>query len=856
MAFQLEPITPLAPPPSQPSPSHDPKPTSLQFQRLKPTHQQQQQQQQQQKLNSNSRATNYPTHLTFLNSPVTSSTYASILDPCENLSLGKQVHAHALKMGFHWHQFVQTKLLQMYGRCGCLRDTTKLFDEMPARNLYSWVAILSLYVGRGLFEEALLLYRELLVEDIGLEFFVFPVVLKICSGLGGVGLGRQVHGFVIKNGFVCNVYVGNALIDMYGKCGSLDGAKKVFDRMPERDHVSWNSVVTACAANGMVYEALEFSEKMSDESTPNLVSWSAVIGGFSQNGYDEEAILTMSRMQAAGFEPNAQTLASVLPACARLEMLSLGKEIHGYITRHGFMSNLIVVNGLLDVYRSCGDMGSALKIFSKFSVKNVVSFNTMIVGYCENGDVSEAKELFHQMEVAGVGRDIISWNSMISGYVDNFMFNEALGMYRDLLEEGVQADSFTLGSVLTACTEMCSLSMGKEVHSHAIVRGLHSNTFVGRALVEMYCKFKDFNAAQLVFDEVSEQDTATRNALISGYASCNQIESIPDVLQKMKEDGFDPNIYTWNGIISGHVENGHYKSAIRLFSEMQTSSLRPDIYTIGIILPACSRLATIERGKQVHAYAIRSGYESDVHIGAALVDMYAKCGYITHASMASNRISNPNLVSQNAMLAAYALCGRGEAGIAFFRRMLRDGFKPDSVTFLLVLSSCVHAGSVERGREFFNLMGDYTVKPTLKHYTCMVDLYSRAGHIQEAYNVVKKLPMDPDSVIWGALLGGCVIHGDVDVGEIAAEKLTKLEPDNTGNYVMLANLYASAGKWSDVARTRRLIKDRQMQKNPGCSWIEDGNQIHVFMACDTSHRRTEEIYATLDQLTVHIAQFS
>ncbi|GFY83413.1 tetratricopeptide repeat (TPR)-like superfamily protein [Actinidia rufa] len=277
-------------------------------------------------------------------------------------------------------------------------DATKLFDEMPMRNLYSWVAILTLYVGRGLFEEALLLYQELLIEDFGLEFFVFPVVLKIFSGLGGEGLGRQ----------------------------------KVFDRMPERYRVSWNSVVTACAADGMVYEAL-FLEKMSDESTPNLVSWCAVIGGFSQNGYDEEAILTMSRMQAACFELNAQTLASVLPACASLK--------------------------------------------------------------------------------------------------------------------------------------------------------------------------------------------------------------------------------------------------------------------------------TIERGKQVHAYAIKSGYESDVHIGAAIVDMYAKCGNITHASMASNRISNPNLVSQNAMLAAYALCGRGEEGIAFFRRMLLDGFKPDGVTFLSVLSSCVHAGSVQRQREFFNLMG-------------------------------------------------------------------------------------------------------------------------------------------------------
>ncbi|KAI8006437.1 Pentatricopeptide repeat-containing protein [Camellia lanceoleosa] len=842
MAFHLEPISPTPLPPRLPS--HDSKPISLPFQSVK-----------QKQLISHSQTTNCQTHLSSLDGPVNSTTYASILEACNHPILGKQVHAHALKMGFHGHEFVETKLLQMYGRCGCFQDATHVFDEMPMRNLYSWVAILNLYVGHGFFEKALLVFQELLFGDIGLElqFFVFPVVLKICIGLGGVGLGRQLHGFLIKNGFVCNIYVGNALIDMYGKCGSLDAAKKVLEMMPEKDCVSWNSLATACATNGVVYEALEVLEKMLDKSTPNIVSWSAVIGGFSKNGYDDEAIEMLYKMQAAGFEPNAQTLASVLPACARLEKLSLGKEIHGYITRHGFMSNPIVVNGLLDVYRRCADMGSSFKIFSKFSVKNGVSFNTMIVGYCENGEISKAEELFNRMELEGIRKDIISWNSMISGYVDNLMFNEALSLYKELLmTEGIQADSFTLGSVLTACTEIGSLRLGKEVHSHAIVRGLHSNPFVGRELIEMYCKCKDVKAAQMTFDEVTEKDIPTWNALISGYARCIQIESIPNILENMKEDGFDPNIYTWNGIISGHVENGHYESAMRLFSEMQTSNLRPDIYTVGIILPACSRLTTIERGKQVHAHAIRSGFESDVHIGAALVDMYAKCGNIKHALMACNRIDNPNLISQNAMLSAYAMYGDGEEGIGLFCRMLLDGFKPDSITFLLVLSSCVHAGSVERGREFFNLMGYYNMNPTLKHYTCMVDLLSRAGHLQEAYTIVKEMPMDPDNVIWGALLGGCVIHSNVGLGKIAAEKLIKLEPQNTGNYVMLANLYASVGRWSDVARTRQLIKEKEMQKNPGCSWIEDRNQIHAFVACDTSHQRTEEIYATLDHLTVHI----
>lgn len=794
-------------------------------------------------------------HVSLLDKPANSITYASILESCKCPNLGKQVHAHSIKTGFRGHEFVETKLLQMYGRYGCLEDASLIFDKMPRRNLYSYTAILSLYMDLGFYRKAFSRFQELLREDICLKFFVFPVVLKICSGFAAVELGRQLHGIVTKYQFDSNVYVGNSLIDMYGKCGSLDDAKKVFKMMPERDCVSWNSVVTACAANGLVLEALECLERMSslDNETPNLVSWSAVIGGFAQNGYDEEAIGMLFRMQAEGLEPNARTLSSVLPACARLQKLSLGKEFHGYITRNGFMSNPFVVNGLVDVYRRCGDMLSALKIFSKFSIKNEVSCNTIIVGYCENGNVAEARELFDQMEHLGVQRGIISWNSMISGYVDNSLYDEAFRMFRDLLmRDGIEPTSFTFGSVLIACADMNSLRKGKEIHALAIALGLQSDTFVGGALVEMYCRYQDLVAAQMAFDEVIERDTATWNCLVSGYAHCDQIENIENLLGKMKEDGFEPNVYTWNGIIAGHVENEHHDRAMQLFSEMLSLDLTPDIYTVGIILSACSSLATMERGKQVHAYAIRCGYDSDVHIGAALVDMYAKCGSLKHARLAYKRISNPDLVSQNAMLTAYAMHGHGKEGIAHFRRILASGFRPDHISFLSALSACVHAGSIKTGSEFFDLMAYYDVKPSLKHYTCMVDLLSRAGELSEAYEFIKKIPVAPDSVMWGALLGGCVSHGNLELGQIAADKLIELEPNNTGNHVMLANLYAYAGRWSDLARTRQKMKDRRMHKSPGCSWIEDRDEIHKFRSSDRSHDRSEEIYAIIDSLTPNL----
>lgn len=804
-------------------------------------------------LKSTSQPTSY--FLCCNDGPMDSTTYASVLDSCTSPIFGKSIHAHVIKSGFHRNEFVETKLLQMYGRCECLDDAQLLFDKMPMRNLYSWLAIISVYVDYDLFEEAFLLFLGLLYQDVSLDFFVFPIVLKICSGLQEIGLGRQIHGFVIKAMFVSNIYVGNALIDMYGKCGKLSDAKMVFCTMSKTDLVSWNSLLSACALNGMVHEALENLDKMSHSghAIPNVVSWSAVISGLAQNGYAIEAIELLSRMEEEGVKPNAQTIAGALPAFAELQSLTLAREIHAYVARHGYMINPIVVNGLLDVYRRCGDMERSCKIFSRYSVKNVVSYNTMIVGFCENGEISKAEDFFDQIEQNGIQRDLITWNAMISGYVDNLLFQKAIKLYEEMqMVEGIQVDSYSLGSALSACSEKGCLRKGKQVHGQAIIKGLNTNPFVAEALMEMYFKNQDVKSAQQAFEEVTCRDIETWNSLISGYARWNQMDDLSTLLKKMRQDGFDPNIYTWNGVISGHVENGHYEVALQCFSKLPSANLKPDVYTIGTILPTCSKLATIERGKQVHGYSIRCGYDSDVYIGAGLVDMYAKCGSIKHAVRANSRILKHNLVSQNAMLTAYAMHGLGEEGITLFQHMLANGFSPDEVTFLAVLSSCAHAGEVEMGQKNFDLMQYYNLSPSLKHYTSMVDLLSRCGKTDDAYKLIRTMPMDPDSVTWGALLGGCVNSGDVEHGEIAAEKLLELEPENTGNFVLLANLYAYAGRWRDLLRIRKIITEKRMRKKAGCSWIEDGNDVHVFTANDTSHMRNEEIYTILENLTMHM----
>ncbi|KAG6410063.1 hypothetical protein SASPL_128111 [Salvia splendens] len=784
----------------------------------------------------------------FLNGGANSTAYAAALESCTCPDFGKQLHAHLLKNGFHGREFVEAKLLQMYGQCGWVDHAVHVFDKMPDRNLYTYTAILNVLLDNGLFEEAFSHFERLLLEDIELEFFVFPVAFKICAGYGGVELGRQLQALATKAGVLQHLYVGNALIDMYGKCGSLSYAKKVFNHMMERDCVSWNSMVTACTANGRILEALKLMEDMlgKKELNPNFVSWSALIGGFAQNGYNEEAVEMLCKMTAAGFEPNARILATVLPACARLREMRLGKEMYAYIMRRGFMSSPYVVNGLIDLFRRCGAMENALNIFSKCSLRDAVSFNTMIAGYCENREIIKARELFDTMG----SKDLISWNSMISGYADNSMFSEALSLLIYLMKQGdIKPDSFTLGSALGACAETGSLRLGRSIHSYCVIRGLESNPFVGGALISMYCQCHDVESAEKVMQKVEDRDIVIWNTLLSGYAHCNELQSVQSVIQRMRDDGFEPDVYTWNGIIAGFVENERNEMALQLFSQLQSSNLKADIYTVGIAIPACSRLASVERGKQVHAYAIRCGFEKDSYIRAALVDMYAKCGAMEYAESVHDGSRSRDLVTQNAMLNAYAMHGYGEEGIAFFREMVARGLEPDHVTFLAVLSSCVHAGAVESGQEFFDQMRCYSVAPTLKHYTCMVDLLARAGKLEQAYGMVERMPLEADSVIWSALLGGCIIHGEVGLGEKAARELMRLDPGNSGHFVMVANLYASMGRWSELRGIRLQMKAEEMHKAPGCSWIEDRDETHVFMAWDKSHKRAREIYDMLNNLT-------
>eukprot|EP01018_Ginkgo_biloba_P018985 Gb_02561 [translate_table: standard] len=712
-----------------------------------------------------------------------SETYASLLEGCANvksLAVGMQVHARMLIAGIQPNVYLWNKLASMYANCGSMEYARLVFDAIPQPNMFSWNAMIAGYAGYGYYEEALGYYYLMQSCGVQPDNFMFSCVLKVCAGIVALQQGKEIHSCIIRSGFESYVFVGNALIDMYAKCGNVDDAVQVFDNMSHTD----------------------------------IVSWTAMIAGYVQNGYCDKALELFHRMQLAGLKPNSVTIASVLPACARLAVLETGKEIHSYIIRGGFESDAAVGSALLAFYSKSGRMENARHVFDRMSERDVVSWNAIISGYAQNGQCHESLNLFHQMQVAGLKPNMITWNAMIAGYAQNGLGGESLERFRQMERAETKPNSITIASILSACSCLADLEKGKEIHDYIIRNGFELDALVGSALVAMYAKCGSVEDAGQVFDKLTHKD-----------------------------------VISWTSMIVGYTQSGYSDQALKVFRQMQLAGMKPDLVTLVSVLPAFAYLAALQKGKEVHDYIIRNGFESDVIVSSSLVAMYAKCGSLEDARHVFDKISHRDVVSWNAMLAGYAMHGLGKDAFTLFCQMQQTGMTPDHVTFISVLSACSYAGLVEEGWQCFDCMGcNYQIQPSMEHYACMVDLLGRCGRLYEAHDFITNMPSEANAIVWGALLGACRMHCNIELGELAAERLFELEPENVGSYVLLSNMYAAAGKWDDVTKVRKMMKDKRLKKRPGCSWIEVNNRVHVFVVGDRSHPEKERLYEMLESL--------
>eukprot|EP01018_Ginkgo_biloba_P001961 Gb_38292 [translate_table: standard] len=675
-------------------------------------------------------------------------TFSTVLKPCASLvalEQGKQIHADVIKYGFESNIFIASNLLVMYAKCNTVEDAREVFDEMSVRDVVSWSAMIAGFAHNGDWEEALKLLRQMIAGGMKPNDFTIASALTACAGLAALEQGKCVHALIMAIGFDSDVFVGSALVDMYAKCGCVEDARHVFEEIPERDVVAWNAMIT----------------------------------GYAQNGLGEKAVELFCKMKLTGIKPSEFAFASVLKACASLATLEQGKLIHGEVIKFGYVSDVFVGSAIVDMYAKCESMDDAHTVFCKMSKRNVVSCNTMIAGYAQYGHAVEALKLFSQM----------LWLSM-------------------------KPDLFTFTSILAACPILATPDQGRQVHAHTVKIGFDSDVSVGNALVGMYWKCGSMNDACKVFDNMAGQNAVSRTAMIAGY-----------------------------------TQNGLGEEALKFFCQMQSVGSKLDQFTFSSALRACATLAAMEQGNRIYACIIKNGFESDVFVGSSLVDMYSKCGRIEDACKIFDTMHERNVVSWNAMITGYAQHGLGKQAIELFEQMQQAGIKPSHITFIGVLFACSHVGLVAEGFHYFDIMSqDYGITPSVEHYTCMVDLLGRAGHLLEAESFIYKMPFEPGAVVWRALLGACRVHGNMELGKRAAEYSIKLEPQEAATYVLLSNIYASAGRWDDVVKVRNMMKDQGVIKEPGRSWIEVKNRVHEFIAEDRSHPRKEEIYAMLEIL--------
>ncbi|XP_050234589.1 pentatricopeptide repeat-containing protein At3g57430, chloroplastic [Mercurialis annua] len=740
--------------------------------------------------------------------------------------------------------------------------THKTLHISHSRSQALWVESLRLKTRSNSFHEAISTYIDMLTSDVSPDNFVFPVVFKAVTALHDLNLGKQVHAHVVKYGYnSSSVAIANSVINFYGKCGELSDVLKVFDRIPDRDLVSWNSLISAFCCFQEWELALEAFKFMLDEDWEptsftlvsiilacsnlskrdglrlgkevhaysfrkshrstftynslmsmyanlgrlgdakyvfklfedrNLVSWNTIISSFSQNECFMDALTYLRRMIVEGINPDGVTLASVLPACSHLEKLGTGKEIHAYALKSGDLTeNSFVGSALVDMYSNCRRVEIGRRVFDGISKRKTGLWNAMIAGYAQNEYDEEALMLFFEMEAVS----------------------------------GVFPNTITMASIVPACARYEAFSGKESIHGYMIKRGLVTDTYVQNALIDLYSRMGKMEISNTIFSSMERKDTVS-----------------------------------WNTMITGYVISGCYNDALLKLHEMQVAdrgcTFKPNSITLMTVLPGCASLAALAKGKEIHAYAIRNLLASEVTVGSALVDMYAKCGHLNLSRRVFDQMPIRNVITWNVIIMAYGMHGNGEKALELFNDMVAEGekgseVKPTQVTFVAILAACSHSGMVDEGLRLFHKMKDeHGIEPGPDHYACVVDLLGRAGRVEEAYDFINTMPSGFDKVgAWSSLLGACRNHKNVKIGEITAQNLLQIQPNVASHYVLLSNIYSSAGLWDKAVDIRRKMKELGVKKEPGCSWIEHSDEIHKFLAGDLVHPQSEKIHDFLEKLS-------
>lgn len=583
-------------------------------------------------------------------------------------------------------------------------------------------------------------------------------------------------------------------ISRYGRIGDIHNARKVFDNtpLPQRTIASWNAMVAAYFESHKPRDALLLFDQMPQRNT---VSFNGMISGYVKNGMVGDARKVFDAMP----ERNVVSWTSMVRGYVQEGMVEEAEKLFWEMPHRNVVSWTVMIGGLLKESR----IDDAKKLFDMIPEKDVVVVTNMIGGYCQVGRLDEARELFDEMKV----RNVFTWTTMVSGYAKNGRVDVA----RKLFEVMPERNEVSWTVMLMGYTQSGRMKEAFELFEAMPVKWIV-------ACNEMILQFGlagEMHRARMMFEGMKERDEGTWNAMI----------------KVCERKGFD-------------------LEALGLFARMQREGVALNFPSMISVLSVCASLASLDHGRQVHARLVRSEFDQDLYVASVLITMYVKSGDLVRAKRIFNRFPFKDVVMWNSMITGYSQHGLGEDALNVFHDMCSSGVQPDEVTFIGVLSACSYSGKVKEGFKIFETMKcTYQVEPGIEHYACMVDLLGRAGRVDEAMELVEKMPMEPDAIVWGALLGACRNHMKLDLAEVAVEKLAKLEPKNAGPYVLLSHMYATKGRWRDVEVLRKKI-NRRVIKFPGCSWIEVEKKVHMFTGGDSkSHPEQHMITQMLEKLS-------
>ncbi|KAK2967922.1 hypothetical protein RJ640_010532 [Escallonia rubra] len=615
----------------------------------------------------------------------------------------------------------------------------------------------------------------------------------------------------------------NSRISNYMKGGFIQEAQNLFDAMPQRNTVTWNAMIRGYFQNGEFENALHLYDRMPDrdifsyntmiaglmqsrdtngakkvfEEMPyrDVVSWNSMIAGYVRNGSMNGALRIFDEMP----EKDVVSWNLVIAAFVNIQELDSAEELFGQMATRDVASWTIMMSGLV----GAGRIVEARMCFDDMPIRDVQAWNTMISGYIKNRHVEVAEALFHKMPE----RDWNSWNEMISGLISRQRINDAMRLFSEMPEK---------------CQRLWN----------SLFLGLVRNGLV--------------TEAHAFLEKTPFRDVVSQTNMIIGYFDIGEVGNAAKLFEFMQIR----DTTAWNATICGLGENDHGEDGLKLFIRMKGEGLPLDEATFTSILTICSNFPSLDLGKQTHGQVIKMGISCFTSVCNAMLTMYARCGHMDSALLEFSYMPSPNVISWNSIICGLACHGHAEKALEMFRQMRLTDLEPNEITFVGVLSACSHAGLVVEGKYYFDFMKhDYQIKPTSEHYTCIVDLLGKFGFIGEAVSVLDQMEADgvevPASVL-GALFGACRIHKNFEVGEIVGERILKLEPSNSGVYMILEEMYLDSGRREDAEKIWVRMRERGVKKQPGCSWIEVNNSGHAFLAGARSHPQFQSIDHALD----------